>query len=105
MPNGAVAKLSFAMCDPRDEDSIPDRFARLQGAHACGLITVTGVQGAPATPMVWIVINDQIAVSVGDIQLGQMESVTLITLARRCFRTRSPRRALCPECLLTRLID
>jgi hypothetical protein len=66
MPAGAIAKLSFAMCDPRDEDSSPVRFARLQGAHACGLITIMGVQGAPATPILWIAVNDQIAVTVGD---------------------------------------
>ena len=46
VPNGIVAKLTFAMCDAREEDTVPAQFARQRGAKVYGLITVTGVQGA-----------------------------------------------------------
>jgi hypothetical protein len=66
MPNGVVGKLTYAMCDPRETDTAPARFARLQRAQAYGLITVEGVADAPRTPIVWLMIEDQIAVTVGD---------------------------------------
>jgi hypothetical protein len=66
MPNGVVAMLSVAMCDPDDDDSVPARFAQMQGAHAYGLITVQGIEGAPSAPMIWVAISERIAVTIGE---------------------------------------
>jgi hypothetical protein len=66
MPNGVVGKLTFAMCDPRENDTLPARFARQQGAKVYGLISIEGIARAPRNPIIWIMIEHQIAVTVGD---------------------------------------
>jgi hypothetical protein len=51
MPDGSAAVLSFAVCNPADHQLVPARCARAQEADAYGLISVSGVADAPATPL------------------------------------------------------
>jgi hypothetical protein len=66
MPDGSAAVLSFAVCDPGDGRSIPARFARAQKADAYGLIAISGVASAPATPLLWVLVGETVAITVGD---------------------------------------
>jgi hypothetical protein len=66
MPDGSGAVLSFAMCDPGDRQSVPARFARAWKADAYGLIAISGVAGAPATPVLWVLVGETVAITVGD---------------------------------------
>jgi hypothetical protein len=65
-PDGSAAVLSFAMCDPGDGHSVPARFARTQKADAYGLIAIHGIASAPATPVLWVLVGETVAITVED---------------------------------------
>ena len=53
LPDGAKAKLAFALCDLARENALA-RHARKRRAVAFGLLGFEGFSGAPAHPVLWV---------------------------------------------------
>ena len=64
-PDGAKAKLAFALCDLSRENALA-RHARKRGAVAFGLLSLEGFAEAPAHPVLWVQTTAGMEMTVSD---------------------------------------
>jgi len=67
--DGKAGTLAISLGQP-EADTTPGRFARHMGAHAYGLVSIIGLEAAPRHPIVWILLDNKVGLTVtGDDQL------------------------------------
>ncbi|WP_428673787.1 hypothetical protein [Reyranella sp.] len=66
---GKSGTLAISLGQP-EADNMPGRFARQMGAHAYGLVSIIGLEAAPRFPVVWVLFDNKVGLTVtGDDEL------------------------------------
>jgi len=67
--DGKAGSLAISLGQP-DADTMPGRFARHMRAHAYGLVLILGLAAAPRHPIVWVLFDNKVGLTVtGDDEL------------------------------------
>ncbi|WP_428672005.1 hypothetical protein [Reyranella sp.] len=59
---GESGSITITLGQP-DADTMPGRFARHMRAHAYGVISIVGLDAAPRFPIVWIMVDTKVALT------------------------------------------
>jgi hypothetical protein len=72
--NGSIA---FTLGD-LNADTMPARFAKHVGAEAFGLVSILGFPEAPVRPVIWVLVNQKLGITVADEDRDLTDALKLI---------------------------